>query len=1215
MKKTLILALATGMASIVAPHAATQKGEKAIEAGQPHPMVKLLDAPLLFVKRHSYSGIHIYDTFYKWPPGGGGIYILENPSAPKAKWKIRPVINETSPNTLGKGVYSQPELSWDAKKLVFCYKGQPNGSTSIYEIGVDGEGLRRLTDPTETLSCYKGSHAGQHDVDPSYLPDGRIVFTSTRSSGLVPCANSGVAILHVMDSDGKAIHPISVNSETEFDPTVLPDGRIAFGRWEYVDKNALTVQSLWTIYPDGTRETAVFANNMVLPEATLDIRPVPGSRLLAATLAKHNHTPRGSVAMIDPYVGKNDPKAIFNFEHPKNPTYDLGDSCEPYPINSDSLIFSGRPKGYRRNVIEMMNRKGDRVTLLSDPAICLHSPMLVKPRPKPTALQDLVDPDKKTGAFFVQDVYDGLDGVERGEAKWLRVIEETSRVSASPGTRNPFNQTFLVSAAMAFAIKNYQGIVPINADGSIYFEAPSGRALYFQVLDKDKRLIQSMRTFVQAAPGITRSCIGCHEKKSNAPGQGRRLNVKTLSQKPARLMPESWGTGYMDYTSMVQPVWDRNCVSCHGGKKGIAGRLDLSGGWTQHFNISYENLVDRRETQLIAHLISGIDCMNGTAHWSCQLFKPRSHGSAVAPLAEAVMSGHKGRIRNMTEGEKDLVMAWIDSNGLYYGNWDYTAHGYGLACWNGIRGRLAAEMTKANCYRCHDRYFANDWVNLREPKLSRILRAPLAKGEEGNGLAVCRNHKVDPRRNRIRLLRNNYAHAVKPISAFAKQPVPPIQDGGASEPTFASTGSPHYQSMLNIIRQGRRQALSTPRIDMPGAEAIAGKSRMFIPPPLPETAPTLHVAVDADGVVNLNWERSASTIGLSSELHRGSEAGFTPGKETLLVGTALFEHRDREAPEGQQHYALVLLSGEKRSKPSRATVLVTPPKPPAIPTDLEAKPTVGAVQLTWTGSNDPSVRYLVYRKKGTGGDFERITASGLAEFSYSDPSVEPEEPYSYAVRSISRRGAGSDLTSCVTTAALPEIRDALFSASFSENAGAALYGGGIAEGQLNEKAVITDEALDVQQGGYAVFAHRPEFDLTRKLSMTCRVKIVKENQMPVIISCGRWRQAGWFLQRIGTGWRWHVGGIDCDGGAPALGEWTEITGTYDGKTARLFQDGKLVADVAGSANRAPWNGALHVGQYSGGPGPAYQVIGQISNLEIYGCALSAQDIANRTERR
>ncbi|NQT14676.1 MAG: hypothetical protein HQ582_18105, partial [Planctomycetes bacterium] len=56
-------------------------------------MLRRLDAPLLFAKRHSYTGIHIYDIFYKWPPGGGGIYVIENPSAPRPEWVIRPVID------------------------------------------------------------------------------------------------------------------------------------------------------------------------------------------------------------------------------------------------------------------------------------------------------------------------------------------------------------------------------------------------------------------------------------------------------------------------------------------------------------------------------------------------------------------------------------------------------------------------------------------------------------------------------------------------------------------------------------------------------------------------------------------------------------------------------------------------------------------------------------------------------------------------------------------------------------------------------------------------------------------------------------------------------------------------------------------------------------------------------------------------------------------
>ncbi len=339
-------------------------------------LLQMIDAPLLFVKRHSYQGIHIYDTYYQWHPGGG-IYILQNPSEPREKHIIRPVIDPTTSETLGEGVYTDPELSWDAKKVLFCFKGAPEGNTSIYEIGIDGAGLKQLTKP-ELCVATCGKKIGHHDVGPAYLPDGRIVFTSTRLNGLVPCNNTAVDILHVMNADGSDLHPISVNNVNEFDPSILADGRILYGRWEYVDKTALTQQTLWTIYPDGSNETAIFANNLVQPEAFLDARPVPGAgHLIASSLTKHNSTPRGSVGFIDTRVSKNDPSAITNLDNPDNPTVDTGDSCEPWPISKDVLIASGRPKGAKRNGIEIRNRKGERITVLSDPNICLHSPILV----------------------------------------------------------------------------------------------------------------------------------------------------------------------------------------------------------------------------------------------------------------------------------------------------------------------------------------------------------------------------------------------------------------------------------------------------------------------------------------------------------------------------------------------------------------------------------------------------------------------------------------------------------------------------------------------------------------------------------------------------------------------------------------------------------------------------------------------------------------------
>ena len=700
-------------------------------------MRQLLDAPLLFVKRHSYTGIHIYDTFYKWPPGGGGIYVLENPSAPREQWKVRPVIDPDTPETLGLGVYTHPELSWDATRLLFCFKGEPTGSTSIYEIGIDGRGLRRITDPTCASECYKGSHAGQHDIAPAYLPDGRIVFLSTRPSGLVPCANSGVSILHVMNADGSDIHPISVNHVNEFDPIVAPDGRILFGRWEYVDKNALTIQSLWSVNPDGTQETAVYANNMVFPEAVLDARPVPNSHLIVATFAKHNSTPRGSIALIDPRLGKNSPAAARNLEHPEDPTYDRGDSCEPWPVTKDVFLFSGRPSGRARNILEMIDTAGRRMELMSDPDICLHSPMLVKPRPIPCGLSDTTDRQATSGRFFLQDIYKGLTGVERGEVKYLRVIEETSRVSPTLMGGSPYNQVFLVSAALAFNVKSFLGIVPVEEDGSAYFEVPAGRGVFFQALDAEGRTIQIMRSFVQAAPGTTRSCIGCHEHKYST-AASLRSYPQLLTRPPRQLQPESWGSGYVDYPSMVQPILDKHCVSCHGGEQGFAAGMDLSGGWTEHFNISYENLANRVETQLTAYWIAGIDCMNGTAPWSCQIFPPRGHGSGAAPLAELLVSGHDGQIPDLSRPERDLLMAWIDTNGLYHGTWDSTQAGCAIREWNNLKNGLNAQMQAAGCLRCHGDgqkvlYFENDWINLRDPAFSRILRARWPKALRDTG--------------------------------------------------------------------------------------------------------------------------------------------------------------------------------------------------------------------------------------------------------------------------------------------------------------------------------------------------------------------------------------------------------------------------------------------------------------------------------------------------
>ena len=119
-------------------------------------------------------------------------------------------------------------------------------------------------------------------------------------------------------------------------------------------------------------ETALYANNMVCPEAVLDSRQVLSDpTYIVSTFSKHNSTPRGTIALIDTRMGKNDPNAVFNFSDPKNPTRDTGEACDPYPVTKDLILFSDR--NGKKNAIFLIKRNKDdsltRELLISDPAI------------------------------------------------------------------------------------------------------------------------------------------------------------------------------------------------------------------------------------------------------------------------------------------------------------------------------------------------------------------------------------------------------------------------------------------------------------------------------------------------------------------------------------------------------------------------------------------------------------------------------------------------------------------------------------------------------------------------------------------------------------------------------------------------------------------------------------------------------------------------------
>lgn len=778
-----------------------------------------LDAPLLFVRRQPFMAGHIYDDYLPWRPGGG-IYIIENPDAPLDKQVVRAVIDPDSPETLGEGVYRDPDISYDGRRIVFAFKGSQAGGTSIFEIGVDGKGLKRLTNPDSDCNYLKPQPGlvgrGHHDITPCYMPDGRIAFTSTRTGGHVMCFSSYIDTLHTMNADGSDIKCISVNNQNEFDPSMMHDGRILYGRWEYVDKTALYMQSLWTVNPDGSGETAFFANNMAKPTALLDARAVPDSRLIVAALTPHNGQAVGAIAMIDPLVGKNSLDAIANFTPKYRKEMDQGlrrGPSDPWPLSEDLVLIANNDQEHgAHGVIELIDRHGYKAVIHRATDISCYAPMLVKPRTKPHVKPSQIRPGMP-GMFMVHDIYQGMEGVERGTIKKLRVIESTSRVSGIPPGGRWWNQAFLVSWQGSYDVKKFYGVIPVEEDGSAFFEAPVGKALYFQALDRDGRMVQSQRTFIQAVSGITRSCMGCHIKEDNAAPVNTGKLPQALKKPASKLQPESWGMGFVDYPTMVQPVLDKHCVSCHGGEKGIKGGIDLTGGWTYAFSISYETLLKNT-------LVGFLNCNNGSVRTS-EILDPMTHGSGAAPLTDLLLKEHRDKIKNLSKSELDLLLVWMDGNCNYYGTWDYSPH---AVCRVGPRTRdmLLAEMDKTGCLKCHQKDIGNDWINLKTPERSRVLRAPLAKANRGLGLAWCRERKAQP-------VDMPLVQRQQPPDVFRPRKKAKRNEEGKTVVLFQDTTNASYKAMLKVITQARNTALKTPRVDMPGAEIVKGKCRELTP--------------------------------------------------------------------------------------------------------------------------------------------------------------------------------------------------------------------------------------------------------------------------------------------------------------------------------------------------------------------------------------------------
>ncbi|NQT39666.1 MAG: discoidin domain-containing protein [Planctomycetes bacterium] len=579
---------------------------------------------VLFVKRAPTLFPHVSDQCYGWwSRAGGGVYILSGFKGDQPK--LRCLTGQFEP-----GNFFRPDLSYDGRRVLFAYcKTYPHVSAvgdktkkeelpedafyHLFEMNVDGSGLRQLT---------RGYY---DDFDARYLPDGDIVFLSTRKgtalqAGKQSAASTCVATqpdsfvrcgggnhrpvavftLHRINGDGDNLRAISAFENFEWTPSVADDGRILYARWDYIDRFNGHFMSLWSTNPDGTGSQLVYGNYTKKPQCIFEARSIPGSHKLVFTATAHHSITGGSMVLLDRTRGlegeapleRLTPEVCF----PETEGWPNSYYGGPWPLSEEHFLCSWSDRklpGHRlmapddpnnpRNAsgVYLYDAFGNLNLLHRDPDISCTNPIAVQPRTKPARRPELVDWEgPQEGNFLLQNVYEGLTGVAQGDVARLRVVAVPPKVQ--PQMNSPS-----LGVSREDPGKFVLGTVPVESDGSAFFRVPSGVPLFFQALDHQGRAVQTMRSLTYVQPNETLACVGCHEGRRSTPRLGRIPLAAAREASKLRLGPE--GTWPLRYDALVQPVLDRHCVSCHraDGDDAKAAKFVLTGPQSYNALLEY----------------------------------------------------------------------------------------------------------------------------------------------------------------------------------------------------------------------------------------------------------------------------------------------------------------------------------------------------------------------------------------------------------------------------------------------------------------------------------------------------------------------------------------------------------------------------------------------------------------------------------------------------
>ena len=587
-------------AALLASCATGHDGDVNIGSGQsPDPVT--LDIPVAYVRGPLPEDLEDLDDLdvreLETFEAGADVWLRDR-AAPDV-----PEVNITERLTGGLWDVRDIDSSFDGTRIVFSMRmplipgamDSEQPTWNIYEYDRTTDVLRRVI--ASDVVAEEG-----HDVAPHYLPDGRIVFSSTRQrqskavlidEGKPQFAaededrNEHAFVLHVMNEDGSGIRQISFNQSHDLDPSVLDDGRIVFSRWENASGSSI---HLYTVNPDGSSLVLLYgANSHATGTGTTAIqflapRPAEDGRVVSLLKPFQGTEQGGDPVSIDTAafveIGQAN-LANAGLQGPAQARLSVNDvRTDPglSPGGRYSSVFPLRDGTGRLLTTWTMCRLNDEegrtlpctaenladATLvpapplygvwLYDPRDLTQRPVLqpvegirytevvsLAPRvPLPAVIIDAVagvdyDPilaAENVGILNIRSVYDldGADVAPGGYASLIDPVQTTAderparfvRIEKAVGLPDDEVRDFrgtAFGAAGGLGMREILGYAPVEPDGSVQIKVPAGVPFGIGVLDVNGRRISPRHlNWLQVRAGEVLTCNGCHIPAGAQPG-------------------------------------------------------------------------------------------------------------------------------------------------------------------------------------------------------------------------------------------------------------------------------------------------------------------------------------------------------------------------------------------------------------------------------------------------------------------------------------------------------------------------------------------------------------------------------------------------------------------------------------------------------------------------------------------------------------------------